>query len=763
LDSLVESVLTARLLLLVDYRPEYQHRWDGKTYYLNLQLDPLPQERAEELLQVLLGRDAALQSLKRVLIEQTEGNPFFLEESVRTLVETRVLVGARGAYKLAKAAETIRVPATVQAVLAARIDRLADEPKRLLQTASILGRDVPLRLLTAIWEGPGELGSHLRELTRLEFLHERIEAAEARYVFRHALTQEVAYASLLTPRRQSLHAAAGRGLEVMYTEGKPYALMAHHFRLAGDLNKAMTYHTRAADAARQVYAVKEALEHYTWALEAAAMLGLETGDRRMSLLHLQCGQVFAQAGDVAHARAEFEAALHGAQAAGDRSAEMQALNELGFLLAGAADYREGTRRLEAALRIAEELADRQSQATILSRLSIMCTNRLQFDRALEHAHRALQLARELANPRALGTAMDSLELASVMIGDLRTVDAVAPQLVEIHQRHGDLWYLQFALFQWSWVPIAAGRWDEAIARLEEALGVNRRIDDRGNAPIYAATLCWIHRSRGEYGRALAAGRDAVRLAQELDHAEWIAWSEAFLGWTLQEVSALGEATRHLERGLKAADRAGAPAHAIRCASHLAWTWWLLGETERARVLAEEAEGLIRRITTPPGWGFVQATHAYVSVARVRLAEGEAERAHRLLTPVLAAAEACGWQEAIAQASLLLGQCLTVRGDRKGAEVLLRRALEVALRVGLGAAWEIHAALAKLYRAGHQVGEAEDHERRAHAVVERLALAVGDESLAEGFLRSAGSIICVVPRAEESGDSEDLTDGGSTLQ
>ena len=135
LDSLVESLPTARLLLLVNYRPEYQHAWGSKTYYRQLRLDPLPPESAEELLDALLGNDPALRPLKRLLIERTEGNPFFLEESVRTLVETKVLAGERGAYRLAKALQTLQIPATVQAMLAARIDRLAPEDKRLLQAA----------------------------------------------------------------------------------------------------------------------------------------------------------------------------------------------------------------------------------------------------------------------------------------------------------------------------------------------------------------------------------------------------------------------------------------------------------------------------------------------------------------------------------------------------------------------------------------------------------------------------------------------------
>jgi predicted ATPase len=150
LDGMVESLPAARLLLLVNYRPEYQHSWGQKTYYTQLRLDPLPPASAEALLESLLGREAGLASPKARLIELAQGNPFFLEESVRTLVETGMLAGEPGAYRLAKALASIRVPAMVQAVLAARIDRLPPEEKQLLQTAAVIGTEVPLALLEAI-------------------------------------------------------------------------------------------------------------------------------------------------------------------------------------------------------------------------------------------------------------------------------------------------------------------------------------------------------------------------------------------------------------------------------------------------------------------------------------------------------------------------------------------------------------------------------------------------------------------------------------
>jgi class 3 adenylate cyclase len=173
LDGLVESLPTYRILLVVNYRPEYQHSWASKTYCRQLKIDPLPPESAEELLEALLGTNPGLHPLKRLLIERTEGNPFFLEESVRTLVETQVLAGERGAYRLEKPVQSLQIPATAQAILAARIDRLSPENKRLLQAASVIGKDVLFTLLQAIAEEPEQrLHEGLTHLQAAEFLYE---------------------------------------------------------------------------------------------------------------------------------------------------------------------------------------------------------------------------------------------------------------------------------------------------------------------------------------------------------------------------------------------------------------------------------------------------------------------------------------------------------------------------------------------------------------------------------------------------------------
>ena len=271
LDLLVESLPTARLLLLVNYRPEYQHGWGSKTYYTQLRLDPLPEASADSLLQALLGTAPALVPLTQLLIARTQGNPFFLEESVRTLVEEGILVGERGAYHLVHPLDTLQVPATVQALLAARIDRLPPEEKRLLQTAAVIGTEVPWPLLQAIADTPDEaLYRSLAHLQAAEFLYETSLFPERAYTFKHALTHEVAYGSLLHERRRTLHARIVEALEALAGDrlDDQVERLAHH-ALRGEVwEKALAYGRQAGDKAQARSAYSEAVMCFEQALAA---------------------------------------------------------------------------------------------------------------------------------------------------------------------------------------------------------------------------------------------------------------------------------------------------------------------------------------------------------------------------------------------------------------------------------------------------------------------------------------------------------------
>jgi class 3 adenylate cyclase len=286
LDGLVESLPAVRILLLVNYRPEYQHGWGSKTYYTQLRLDPLPPASADEFLHALLGDDPSLAPLKHLLIARTAGNPFFLEECVRTLVETRVLVGEPGAYRLGTDLPAIHVPATVQAVLAARIDRLPPEEKRLLQTAAVIGTEVPVPLLQAIAELPeATLHRGLAHLQAVEFLYETRLFPEQVYTFKHALTHEVAYGSLLQERRRTLHARIVEALEGFVADrlAEQVEHLAYH-ALRGEVwDKALAYCWQAGEKALARSAHREAVGYFEQALSALSHLPAQHGTREQAI------------------------------------------------------------------------------------------------------------------------------------------------------------------------------------------------------------------------------------------------------------------------------------------------------------------------------------------------------------------------------------------------------------------------------------------------------------------------------------------------
>ena len=265
LDSLVESLPASRILLAVNYRPEYRHGWANKTYYRQLRIDPLPPESAEDLLAFLVGPDPSTAALKRQLIERTQGSPLFLEESVRTLVETRALTGERGAYRLVSATEILQVPATVQAILAARIDRLKPEEKRLLQAAAVIGTHVPFELLRAVAGIEEEaLRRDLAQLQTAEFLYEAQLFPDLEYAFKHALTHEVAYGSVLQDRRRVLHAAIVEAMERLYADrlSEHVERLAHHAARGRLLPEAVRFLREAGTRAAGRSANREAVAYF---------------------------------------------------------------------------------------------------------------------------------------------------------------------------------------------------------------------------------------------------------------------------------------------------------------------------------------------------------------------------------------------------------------------------------------------------------------------------------------------------------------------
>ncbi len=319
LDKLVETLPTRHLLLLVNYRPSYQHGWAENVFYQQVALDALSAGSMEDLLAT--RSDPPLEPLKRALIERTGGNPLFLEESVRTLVETKILTGERGAYRLTKSAERIEVPASVQAILAARIDRLPPEGKALLQTAAAIGKDVPYALLRRVAQLPEEaMRRCIANLRAAEFLYDTSFLPELAYTFKHALTHEVAYGCLLHGQRRALHARIAAAIEELEPDRLPQHgdRLANHAFLGGLWPKAVAYLGQAGERALAVAAYGPAVSFFEQALAALQHLPEGPDIRTQAVdLHLSIRHALQVLGELERSGKHLEEAERLAKAGGD--------------------------------------------------------------------------------------------------------------------------------------------------------------------------------------------------------------------------------------------------------------------------------------------------------------------------------------------------------------------------------------------------------------------------------------------------------------
>ncbi|MFQ5514482.1 MAG: adenylate/guanylate cyclase domain-containing protein, partial [Myxococcota bacterium] len=280
-ERMVEVIPGTQTLLLVNFRPEYKVPWSGKSYYRQLPLLPLGPDAMRELLAHLLGADPSLGDLIERIQQRATGNPFFIEEMVQSLVDARSLEGERGAYRLVTPVRELALPERVETLLAARIDRIDAQEKHVLQTASIIGGEFSRIVLGKVCELDAEdLDAALRKLTAAEFVHERQIYPELEYGFKHPLTQEVAYRSLLGGRRRATHAAVAKAIEELESERLEEAasLLAHHYEEAGDTLAAARWHARAAGS-WTTSAIRESFRHWKRVRE----LGHELPDSQEAL------------------------------------------------------------------------------------------------------------------------------------------------------------------------------------------------------------------------------------------------------------------------------------------------------------------------------------------------------------------------------------------------------------------------------------------------------------------------------------------------
>ena len=648
LDSLVDSLPTAQLLLLVNYRPEYQHGWGSKTYYTQLWLDPLPPISADAFLHALLGNGggaqhaARLQTLKQLLIERTGGNPFFLEESVRTLVEMGVLVGEPGAYRLGQELQTIQVPATVHTVLAARIDRLPPEEKYLLQTAAVIGTDVPLPLLQAIAElDEAAVHRSLAHLQAAEFLYETRLFPEHAYTFKHALTHEVAYGSLLQERRRVLHARIIEVLERLSPDrlAEQIEHLAHH-ALRGEVwAKALAYCRQAGEKAMARSAHSLAVGYFEQALSALPHLP-ETRDTLEQAIDL---------------RLSLRSALFPS-------------GDLGRILAC----------LREAEALATALDDPRQLGQVSRFLSVHLSQSGAYDQAIATAQRALRLATASGDVVLHALANNFLGMTYQRQGDYRrAIDCFGQTVASLdgvrrRERFGDF-VLPAVMSRASLAECHAelGTFAEGRALGEEGLQITEAVHHPPSLMIALWGLGVLSLRHGDLHRALPLLERSLGICQDADYQTDFRRIAAALGAAYALTGRVADAVPLLTRALE--QRVAAVSFQALCSLSLGEAQMGVGRLEEAQALAEQALALAHEHLQRGNQAYVLRLLGDIAARRE---PPDIERAEAHYRQALALAEALGMRPLMAHCHLSLGTLYGRTGQRQQARTELSAAVDL---------------------------------------------------------------------------------------
>jgi class 3 adenylate cyclase/tetratricopeptide (TPR) repeat protein len=580
ISAMVERIAEAPVFVMCLTRPELLERrrnWGGGgRNAISFELKPLRPEEAEALVAALSSKGLAAE-MRQAVAQRAEGNPLFVEELVRMLMEGG---GPGGA-----------IPDNVQAVLTARIDRLPPDERRALQAASVLGRAFwpsAVRALAGLEENAVQPAIDALISKELVVARPRSAIGEPEYAFRHILTRDVAYGLLPKTQRQRAHAEALRWLEGTLGERTEDVIdiLGEHARAAGDDARAAGYLHRAANKARRLYANEDALRLFDQALEAASRAGLPPGE--LATLARDRGEVHQLRGSYPDALTDFSQALTLARAAGDRRLEAQMEQRVGFI-----HHRE-----------------------------------LRLDEAEEHFSRAAILARETEDRRTLGLSL--LDLANVGWdrGEIVLHDPRLPEGIAFLRQAGDLSGVARGLNLMAMGHFAAANGEEALAAVQEALAAARRAGDKSKEATSISYLSVIHAYWGRYPEALRYGEEAFALAESIGDRRRMGFTVSFIAPVLLGLGRWGEALRRLEEMVREL-RETAKIHLPFALMYLAQVIYEIGDVGRTRALL--AEALALDAPANPGW---QQIWLLSSVLAARL-DGDQAEVNRAIDRILA--------------------------------------------------------------------------------------------------------------------------------
>jgi class 3 adenylate cyclase/predicted ATPase len=644
LNLLAESIGTAKILLLVNYRPEYSHQWNSKTYYIQLRLDPLGKESAEEMLSALLGDGTELAPLKRLIVEKTEGNPFFMEETVQVLFDENALVRDGGAVKLTRSLAELKIPPTVQAILAARIDRLPQDAKDLLQTLAVIGREFPLSLIRAVVSIPDDETRRLLDVLQLgEFIYEQPAIGDSEYTFKHALTQEVSYNSVLMERRRQLHGRIGAAIERLYANSIDDHLdeLAHHYGRSGNSAKALDYLESAGLRAVRRLAYGEAMRNLTAALELLERTpSSPERDRREFALQTSLGPALmatkgwaAPETERAYLRAErlaetgatpeqqfallvglFGLLYVGGNLSGARERQkpiwdfvdrhpdpvflLEAIHHDWSVALSAGELEASQRHVERGLKLFESKLRSAAVPLYTAHHPAVCDYawgaqlswlRGRPDAARRYAERAVSLANELGDAMSAAFALYEKALVHRMMLEPKLALKIAGAAINTAEDVGFLYVLRHARVVKGWALTELGRAEEGVEQIREETDALSASREELWLTLSLATLADACLRAGHIEHGLKAIGDALDLVRRSGECFWEAEINRLRGELLlgQSPSDPALARASVEHAIKKARQQGAKSLELRATTSLARM--LMSTDRRDEALAMLAE------------------------------------------------------------------------------------------------------------------------------------------------------------------------------
>ena len=519
LGYLIGFLANARITLLLLYRPEYTHQWGSKSYYRQIGVDQLSLTSSAELVQSILEEGEVAPELKNLILTTAAGNPLFMEEFTHSLLENGSIQRKHHQYVLTRKTSEIPVPDTIQAIIAARMDRLEDNMKRTMQVASVIGRDFAFRILQTITGTKEELKSHLINLQGLEFIYEKSLFPELEYIFKHALIQEVAYNSLLLKRRKEIHERIGQAIEELYPERLEefYEVLAHHYAKAENAEKAYHYLKQSGDKAIRNYAMGEALSFYRGAMDLLAKQPDSEENKRKGI-------------------------------------------EIRLLMSTAMRYlvypEWSLPVLEEGERLARELGDKKSLAQFLSHLSLHYAQMGDSLRGLKHAEDCFREAEEAHDIDLVASIGLGLSMNYVAPGEYWKIADVLPRVIALIESNGR----QTDSFGWGFNVYAAshgvyglalaalGEFQRAEALCDKGLRFAREIKDLYCIGFVEAFYASATALRGDAEQTILHAERAIRNCEETGFLSTIGAAWQISGWGHLMLGELGIAREHVEKG-----------------------------------------------------------------------------------------------------------------------------------------------------------------------------------------------------------------------